>query len=228
MVMIILVGPQGAGKTTLANIIRKRLSNCYKVCSVKLIDYTVLHHAYLRILGVLAKKSDNRIVFMRLAPLYVLLHFVGFIISKIKLMIFSSTKKCHVVIEDEGYVFREFADFNFIMGVTGALQNRFVKYITKSFLRFLCTASFRKTYQYIIIYIDAPYETLLQRYIISGRRVELEAYINFQRFAYKAILHCVATYCKDFCQYMYAKSMDAKSLLSVADSIVNTFRVLQN
>jgi len=226
MIMIILVGPQGAGKTTLANIIKKRLSKDHKVCVVKLIDYTILHHTYLKLLRILAKNPSNEIIFARLAPIYVFLHLVGYVISRIKFVTYSLTKKCHVIVEDEGYVFKELADFYFIMGITGALRNRFTKYGARSFLRFLFRAAFKKMYHYIIIYVDAPYEILLQRYIMTKRYIEPEAYINFQRFLYKILLQYVVAYRKDFCQCIHIRSMDVKSLLSIADFIINVLRMV--
>jgi len=228
MIMIMLIGPQGAGKTTLANIIRKQLSKSHKVCIVKLIDYTILHHTYLGILRVLAKKSSNRIVFMRLSPLYVFLHFIGFIVSKIKFMLLSSTRKCHVFIEDEGYIFKELADFYFIMGVTGALENKFVKHIAKTFLRFLLKAAFKGIHKYIVVYIDTPYATLLQRYITSRKHIEPEAYVNFQRFVYKMMSPHIITYLKDFCLYIYTKNVDTMSLTHIANFVISAFRVSQN
>ncbi len=225
MIMIILVGPQGAGKTTLANIIRKRLSKDHKVCVVKLIDYTILHHTYLKILRIMTEKPSNETIFARLAPIYVFLHLAGFVISRIKFAIYSLTKKCYVIVEDEGYIFKELTDFYFIMGVTGALRNKFVKYSARNFLRFLFRVAFKKMYHYIIVYVDAPYEILLQRYIKTRRYIEPEAYINFQRFLYNILLQHVVAYHKDFCRYIYIRSMNVKSLLSVADFIINVLRM---
>ena len=192
MIFIVFVGPQGAGKTTLANfLMRKLLSNeKHGICYVKLIDYTIFHHAYLRGLSKLYMGGDSSILFSKLFPLYVLQHIMGLLISYIKFTILRLASRCIFMVEDEGFIFKEIPDLYFIAYVTGSLRSRFNLRLIRGVLALVLALGGKILGRNaVIIYISAPYDVLKVRYIIDNRGIEPRPYVDFQDVVYRLIIN---------------------------------------
>jgi hypothetical protein len=217
MILVVLVGPQGAGKTTMARILARQLSfRGFKVCYAKLIDYTILHHRYLGLLKLISKDNDTfKRVFMSLLPLYILSHIIGFLISSIKIRVLKSMKKCVVTVEDEGFIFKEIPDVFFIIGITGSWRTRLNKLVTGYLLRLLL-ASFTKiksTFKLcIIIHINTPYDILLARYTRRGY-VEPKQYTDFQGALHKIMMKYRSGICGGNCDWLYVEDVNKLSLV---------------
>jgi len=192
MIFIVFVGPQGAGKTTLAKfLMRKLISNeKYGICYVKLIDYTIFHHAYLRALSKLSNGSDSSILFSKLFPLYALQHIMGLLISYIKFTILRLVSRCVFMVEDEGFIFKEIPDLYFIAYVTGSLRSRFNLRLIRGVLALILALGGKILGRNaVIIYVSAPYDVLKVRYIIDNRGIEPKPYVDFQDVAYRLIIN---------------------------------------
>lgn len=192
MIFIVFVGPQGAGKTTLAKfLMRKLLSNeKHDICYVKLIDYTIFHHAYLRALSKLYMGGDSSILFSKLFPLYVLQHIMGLLISYIKFTILRLASRCIFMVEDEGFIFKEIPDLYFIAYVTGSLRSRFNLRLIRGVLALILALGGKILGRNaVIIYVSAPYDALKVRYIIDNRGIEPRPYVDFQDVVYRLIIN---------------------------------------
>jgi len=193
MIFIVFVGPQGAGKTTLAKLLMKKLrfNEKHDICYVKLIDYTIFHHAYLRALSKLNRGGDSSIIFSKLFPLYVLQHIMGLLMSYIKFTILRLTSRCAFMVEDEGFIFKEISDLCFIAYATGSLRSRFNLRLIRSVLALILALGGkvlgRNT---VIIYVGAPYDVLKVRYITDNRGgIEPKPYVDFQDVVYRLVIN---------------------------------------
>jgi GTPase SAR1 family protein len=193
MVLVVFVGPQASGKTTMAKLLIKRLlSRGLKICNAKLIDYTIFHHRFLKILRLIVKDVDASKVFVRLFPLYVLAHFVGVLISEVKVVSLRLAKKCHIIVEDEGFIFKEIADLYFIASSTGALNERLNRYIMKAFMKFLLLQARTLIGSLIVFNVNSTYNALVIRYKLRGK-IEPKRYIDFQVLLYRIMAHYIDT-----------------------------------
>ncbi|MGC9107628.1 MAG: AAA family ATPase, partial [Infirmifilum sp.] len=129
--MIVLIGPQGAGKTTLAKLLVEELrAQGFKSCIVKAIDYTIFHHMFIRFVNRLVKdnvvfvvfyenlppqRSASPAIFRRFLPLLVFLYMLGLIISLLKLKLFRLVKGCGIILDDEGFIFKQLPDLLFLI-----------------------------------------------------------------------------------------------------------------
>jgi len=194
MIFIVFVGPQGAGKTTLAKLLMKKLrfNEKHDICYVKLIDYTIFHHAYLRALSNLSNGSDSSILFSKLFPLYILQHIMGLLISYIKFTILRLASRCVFMVEDEGFIFKEILDLYYIAYVTGSLRSRFNLRLIRGALALILTLTLGGKVlgrNAVIIYVSAPYDVLKVRYITDNRGIEPKPYVDFQDVAYRLVIN---------------------------------------
>jgi Cdc6-like AAA superfamily ATPase len=192
MIFIVFVGPQVAGKTTLAKfLIRKLLSNeKHGICYVQLIDYTIFYHVYLRALSKLNMSSNSSILFSKLFLLYALQRIMGLLISYIKYTILRLVSRCAFMVEDEGYIFKEISNLYFMAYVTGSLGSRFNLRLIRGVLALILALGGKILGRNaVIIYVSAPYDVLKVRYIFDNRGIEPKLYVNFQDVVYRLIIN---------------------------------------
>ena len=206
-----LVGPQGAGKTTVAAFLAEQLRRRgLKISFIKLIDYTIFYTNYLKLINWLSRnnvvflkfyenlppqRSAPSYVFRRLAPLCLFLHIIGLFISLIKAHFIRSCGLCDIIIEDEGFIFKQLGDLFTHMSFIGSWKDKISMNLANMLLK-LSIVSLRTFLGagICIININAPYETLRERYgkrgIIEPRKyVELQSKINRILLHYLNILY---------------------------------------
>jgi hypothetical protein len=158
---------------------------------VKLDTYTLLHISYIRIMrrlfrraGVIVRFYEDQPpaslipppAYRKLMPLMVALHLLGFLASQVKLLL----TRCgaRVLIEDEGFVFKQIPDLMFSAGWSGAHRSRFLLKLLSFSTLFLLTAA--RKLDPVIVWLRADHGTLRERY---GRRktpIEPRIYVEFQ------------------------------------------------
>ena len=189
LTLIVLTGPQGSGKSTLARLL---LARCPSRCRlVKLDTYTLLHISYIRIVNGLFRRTGVIVRFYedlppavsappsayrKLMPLMVALHLLGFLASQVKLLL--ARRGAQVLVEDEGFVFKQIPDLMFMAGWSGSHRFRpLLKLLSLSTL-FLLTAARRL--DPAIVWLRADHGTLRARYRKRGTPVEPGIYVEFQ------------------------------------------------
>jgi len=224
-IFVVFIGPQGAGKSTLAKILLKKLAyEGFNTCSIRLIDYTIFHRIYIKMLVLLAKSVFAKI-FSRLLLFFVFLHLVGLLISIIKFNFYMFTRRCDVIIEDEGFIFKNLADVYFVVNITSSLKLKINCEIMKLFLRlWFITGRMIMNKRAIIIDVEAPYEVLKIRYMRDERKIEDRRYIVFQSSFYKIILNRINAICKNKCQEFFIETTDKNRTLSAIKHIIKIIK----
>jgi DNA polymerase III delta prime subunit len=219
-IFIVFIGPQGAGKTTLARLLtRKLMCKGFRMCNIRLIDYTIYHYIYLKVLISIAKNVDFAEVFSRLLLLFIILHFIGSSISILKFALLRFIWRCEVIIEDEGFIFKEIADIYFTLGITNSLRAGANQHIVRSFLKYLFSIGRKSMKNTILIYVNAPYSILKMRYERNRKKVEDRRYVAFQDSIYKLLLNHANVICEDMYQGLRVDNISTASALKVVKHI---------
>jgi len=198
---IVLVGPQGIGKTTQALLLRLWLRKVYQVdvCVKRHVHYTMLHKVLLHI-AVKAAKLFGRIELVKFyrdePPVYspsreVFRAFFPFLVCVYiaALAVDSTLFRIHagIFLDDEGFVFKQVADLYYLARRYGLLSSK----PFRLFLR-LAIGLIRKLNFNLVVFQVRDYRVLVDRYVrqkasASWRRVEPEDYINLQQAVYNRI-----------------------------------------
>jgi hypothetical protein len=158
---------------------------------VKLDTYTLLHISFIRIVNGLFRRAGVIVRFYedlppavsaplsayrKLMPLMVALHLLGFLASQVKLLL--ARRGARVLVEDEGFVFKQIPDLMFMVGWLGSHRSKpLLKLLSFSTL-FLLTAARRL--DPVIVWLRAGYGTLRERYKRRGTPIEPRIYVEFQ------------------------------------------------
>jgi hypothetical protein len=168
------------------------LARCPNRCRlVKLDTYTLLHISYIRIVNGLFRRAGVIVRFYedlpsavsappsayrKLMPLMVALHLLGFLASQVKLLL--AHRDARVLVEDEGFVFKQIPDLMFMAGWSGSHRFRpLLKLLSLSTLFLLIAA---RRLDNVIVWLRSGYGTLRARYRKRGTPVEPAIYVEFQ------------------------------------------------
>jgi len=171
---------------------RLLLARCPSRCRlVKLDAYTFFHISYIRIVNRLFRRvgvivrfyedlppafSAPPSAYRKLMPLMVALHLLGFLASQVKLLL--ARRGAQVLMEDEGFVFKQIPDLLFLAGWSGSHRSKpLLKLLSFSTL-FLLTAARRL--DPVIVWLRADHGTLQARYGRRGTPIEPRIYVEFQ------------------------------------------------
>jgi hypothetical protein len=230
---VIFIGPQGSGKTTRARLLVERLyARGVRACVIKMVDYTVFHLWFIRFINLLVRdnvvlvrfyenlspqRSASPNIFERLLPILALLHILGLILSLIKLMALRALRRCEVIVDDEGFVFKQLSDFYYLAvsvspGITSSK-------LSSVFLRVLLTAMIVVIRGGVIVHVSTPYEVLVERYKRRGV-VEPRAYIEFQEGVYNTMRDIL--YSRRGCECHYVTIDDRENPHKSINNIIYT------
>ncbi|ADY01287.1 hypothetical protein VMUT_1081 [Vulcanisaeta moutnovskia 768-28] len=202
--MIVLIGPQGSGKTTLAKLLVEKLrAQGFRPCIVKMIDYTIFHILFIGFINWLVRdnvvfvefyenlppqRSASPEVFKRFLPLLVLLHMLGLIMSLLKLRLFRLVKGCEIIVDDEGFIFKQLPDLLFLIAYSKPSTREFK--LARMFSKFSVILARSTLRGGVIVRVKAPYSALRKRHARRGL-IEPRSYIEFQERVYDAVLRYV-------------------------------------
>lgn len=172
----------------------------YRVNVTELVHYTVFHLGLIRFLNSLPTSKEmikfyedeppsptmRFEVLRRLLPLMVIVHVLGLSISVLKLKLV--TRFCDVVVEHEGFIFKQLADLLYFSCSVGALRNRslgrrMLRWFSELALRILT----KLAANLVIVVLDAPHNVLRVRYVRRGSHVEPFEYTEFQKRFYSLV-----------------------------------------
>jgi len=206
---IVFVGPQGAGKTTQALLLRLWMRNVYHIdINVrKFIRYTTLHKALSHIVTKIAKLfgrvelvkfyrdeppvlSPSGEIFRIFFPLLVFAHIIALVVDS---TLFRIHRKFFV--DDEGFVFKQIADLYYLAHKFGLLPSRSFKLFLRLALGLISKLEFKA-----IVFQIRDYRILVDRYekqktSAYWRKIEPEDYINLQQTVYNRIAKELANVC---------------------------------
>ena len=203
--IILFVGPQGSGKTTHAKLLSQLLNKYGNVCVVALNAHSFTHILFTQLMdSVICKLFYSCIkskfyenlppitmaspkLYRVLFPFLTLIHMLAY--SRARSKLFAYLKRCDIVIDQEGYVFKQLADISWLARYAELYLN---DKIWKLFIKFLLRlttniAELTKKHNIIVILLHCDYRVLVERYYNRGR-VEPYRYINFQYRFYHAVI----------------------------------------
>lgn len=198
--VVVFVGPQGSGKSTLAYIFNK----LFKVKVVKAIFYTIFHIWGIKIINFLGAISGKTVVvkfyeddaprlsaspelYRRLMRFFVLLHILGLVIDHIAILLRSWKAGNKIVIEDEGFIYKQLADLLYLAKFVGfPMGHPLIKFFVSLALMIL------KHVDKAVLFMVHDYNILRSRYLkqkayTGWRKVEPVDYVLFQIAVYKAV-----------------------------------------
>lgn len=228
--LIIFIGPQGAGKTTQAMLLLKRLKSLnYDVNVTSLITYAFFHLKFISLLNKLCKTnvimvkfyedlppqpSPSPEIYRRLFVLLLVLHFMGFMLSLIKR---AFLKLFHeMLIEHEGFIFKQIADLYFLAGFVKIELNSASGKLLKMLSTLLLSSLLKE--RVIIIRLESDINSLKKRYV-KRPHIEPTHYINFQNSVYRKLVKRLSEFPNIDVLELDSSQTIAKTHLNIVSSI---------
>ena len=202
--VIVFIGPQGSGKTTLAKPLNKKLTaQGFRSCIVKMTDYTIFHIWFIKFVTWLVRdnivfvkfyenlapqKLASPTFFRRLLLFLIVLHMFGLVMSLLRLRLFRLVRRCRIIVDDEGFIFKQIPDLLFMVAYSkpGVRELKLVR----MFFKFLVIIARNTLRGCVIVRVRAPYSVLRERYVRRGL-IEPRSYIEFQDRVYDIVLRYV-------------------------------------
>jgi thymidylate kinase len=193
-ILVVLVGPQGTGKTTQAYRLKLLRSLGLNMRITDLTTATTLYHVFHKLIAKLRPLygrfyDDMEItrlpapeILLRLMTLACLLRLIGGIISLIKLYILKLFY--NIIIEHEGFIFKSFADLFYELHYLSKYSSGPAK-MNRKVIDFTTTLLLRAIPKYtIMVCFNTPHKVLKERYVLKRTHVEPRDYIEIQRMVY--------------------------------------------
>lgn len=198
--LIIFVGPQGSGKTTQALLLSKTLkAKGLKVKVTSLPHAAVFQRAFIefakKVSGSRAIKTrfyENQPaqttpspeIIGRILCVSVFLEFASFVLSQVRLASFRLF--CEVLIDDEGFVFKQIADMNALTGSVKINPDGFTQRSLDGLVRLLRRSVSKG--RITVVYLRCESDCLKPRYLKRGSPVEPSAYLDFQTRVFDGLM----------------------------------------
>lgn len=210
--IVIFVGPQGVGKTTLAGLLRKSLSlkrACIVAADTANNLYIIFEKLIACVKGIYSRFYPDRELILRPDPrvlsklwlLELVLGILGHLIALFKLTILSLFYD--IVIEHEGFTFKFLANFMYSQFVyarrkldSNTLLKRALSLTIFIVLHSLATVSRLMKFKILIVNMYAPYNRLIVRYRSRGSPIEPLHYVYFQQYIYSQIAKLIKMHSK--------------------------------
>jgi len=199
--LIVFVGPQGSGKTTLASVLRILLERKKRrVCMTKLDT----HAFFTKILGEILIKivKENAIYekfyinesprkmlaprfLEKLSAFYFLIYSLAIHLALIKIQ-FKHLINCNIIIDDEGFIFKILTDMLFFCHRNKCLISRNPKKLNKRVVTIIyIVIKIISKLHLIIIKVNANYDIIAQRLLQRQQKVEPYAYLKCWEITFK-------------------------------------------
>jgi hypothetical protein len=123
-----------------------------------------------------ATVSAPPLAYRRLMLLMLALHALGFLASLLKLL--TARRTAGVLVEDEGFVFKQIPDLLFMAGWSGSHRSKTMLRTLSLFILFLLSTV--KKLDPLVVWMRADYSVLRERYRKRGTPVEPRVYVEFQ------------------------------------------------
>jgi hypothetical protein len=168
-----------------------------------MIDYTIFHILFIRFVNRLVwdnvvyvkfyeplppQKSASPTIFRRLLLLLIVSHMFGLVMSLLKLRLFRLVRRCRVIVDDEGFVFKQLPDLLYLVAYSKpSIRELKVVRMFSKFIVILARSTLRGG---VIVRVRTPYSVLRERYARRGL-IEPRSYIEFQDRVYDIVLRYV-------------------------------------
>ncbi|CCC81983.1 Thymidylate kinase family protein [Thermoproteus tenax Kra 1] len=220
--LIYILGPEGAGKTTQAYLVKRYLEKRYRlpvviteVRSNNLFMYLLIKFLiwcgraeYYRYPDVYISRVD-RLFIGRIINTWLILETAAFLTAHVLKVLLFRLMGYTVIVT------RHVIDFLVDMYAIGLSSHKITRthlIITRLLLRLFSAHS-------IIIYLDAGYSSLLARYRKRGSYTEPRGWIEFYRTLSKSLLS-FATYIETY--YIDTSSLDIKAVFNIVSNLITS------
>jgi len=199
--LIVFVGPQGSGKTTLASILRILLEKKKRgVCMTKLDTHIFFTKILEKILIKIVKENTIYEKFYinenprkmlapkflkKLSALYLLIYKLAIYFALIKVQ-FKRLINCNIFIEDEGFIFKILTDMLFFCHRNECLISQNSNRLNKNIVIIIyITIKILSNLHLTVIKVDTNYNIISQRLLQRQQKIEPYAYLKYWEVTFK-------------------------------------------